>query len=91
MMRALKFAKQLRTAGRNCLQTQHSTLIREIVDLVLTGRINSSLVFNSYASVTLLVSVLLDAMCEALGGEAQRRLDAADQVIEASESLRPLD
>jgi DNA-binding MurR/RpiR family transcriptional regulator len=77
-MRALRFAKQL---GLRIAVVSDTTfdVNPQIVDLVLAGRINSSLVFDSYASVTLLISVLLDAVCEALGGEAQRRLDAVDQ------------
>jgi DNA-binding MurR/RpiR family transcriptional regulator len=77
-MRALEFAKQL---GLRIAVVSDTTIDvnPEIVDLVLAGRINSSLVFDSYASVTLLISVLLDAVCEALGGEAQRRLVATDQ------------
>jgi DNA-binding MurR/RpiR family transcriptional regulator len=77
-VRALRFAKQ---AGlRVALVTDAAFgATPDLADLVLAGRINSSLVFDSYASVTLLVSMLLDAMCEALGAEAQRRLDAVDQ------------
>ena len=77
-LRALQLAKQL---GLKVAVVSDTTFDAdpEIVDLVLAGRINSSLVFDSYASVALLVPVLLDALCEALGGEAQRRLEAVDQ------------
>ncbi len=51
----------------------------ELADLLLTARINSSLVFDSYAAPTVLISVLLDAMCDAMGGEAQERLDGIDR------------
>jgi DNA-binding MurR/RpiR family transcriptional regulator len=77
-MRALQFAKQLGLQVAVVTDTAFD-VDAKIVDLVLAGRINSSLVFDSYASVTLLVSVLLDALCEALGGEAQLRLDTGDQ------------
>jgi DNA-binding MurR/RpiR family transcriptional regulator len=77
-VRALEFAKQSRLRVAVVSDTTFDVK-SEIADLVLAGRINSSLVFDSYASVTLLVSVLLDALCEALGGEAQHRLDAGDQ------------
>jgi DNA-binding MurR/RpiR family transcriptional regulator len=77
-MRALEFAKQCRLRVAVVSDTTFDVK-SESADLVLAGRINSSLVFDSYASVTLLLSVLLDALCEALGGEAQHRLDAGDQ------------
>jgi DNA-binding MurR/RpiR family transcriptional regulator len=77
-IRALQFAKQLGLRVAVVTDTTFD-VDPEIVDLILAGRINSSLVFDSYASVTLLVSVLLDALCDALGGGAQRRLDEGDQ------------
>lgn len=50
-----------------------------IADLLLTARIHSRLVFDSHAAPAALVSVLLDAMCSHMNGEAQQRLDAIDR------------
>jgi DNA-binding MurR/RpiR family transcriptional regulator len=50
-----------------------------LADLLLTTRVNSRLVFDSYAAPAAIVSVLLDAMCSAMNGEAQQRLDAIDR------------
>ncbi|MDP9635026.1 MurR/RpiR family transcriptional regulator [Ensifer sp. ENS11] len=48
-------------------------------DFLLTARVNSRLVFDSYAASSMLVSVLLDAMCNNMNGEAQKRLDLIDR------------
>lgn len=50
-----------------------------LADLLLTVRVNSRLVFDSSAAASLLATVLLDAMCNAMNGEAQKRLDAIDR------------
>lgn len=51
----------------------------QLADLLLTVRVNSKLVFDSPAGASLLATVLLDAMCGAMNGEAQRRLDSIDR------------
>lgn len=48
-------------------------------DILLTARINSRLVFDSYAASSMLVSVLLDAMCGNMNGKARQRLDQIDR------------
>ncbi|MBD9524459.1 MurR/RpiR family transcriptional regulator [Ensifer sp. ENS02] len=50
-----------------------------IADFLLTARVDSRLVFDSYAAASALVSVLLDAMCNNMNGEAQKRLDSIDR------------
>lgn len=50
-----------------------------IADLLITARIFSRLVFDSHAASMAVVSVLLDAMCNAMNGEAQKRLVAIDK------------
>ena len=47
----------------------------ELVDAALLAQIGTSLVFDSYAAGAVLVSVLLDAVCEAMEGSGQRRLE----------------
>ncbi|MFI5013607.1 MAG: MurR/RpiR family transcriptional regulator [Hyphomicrobiales bacterium] len=75
---ALSHAKQI---GLQIALVSDATLAghNELADLLLTARINSSLVFDSYAAPSVLVSVLLDAMCDAMGAEAQERLDQIDR------------
>lgn len=46
-----------------------------LADLLLRARINSSLVYDSYAAAAVLVSVLLDAMCDAMPEQSQVRLE----------------
>ena len=46
-----------------------------LADATLLGQIGTTLVYDSYAAGAVLVSVLLDATCEAMAGDAQRRLD----------------
>ncbi|MBI1778110.1 MAG: MurR/RpiR family transcriptional regulator [Proteobacteria bacterium] len=74
---ALRFAKQI---GLKVALVSDSTFSDQdkIADLLLRGRINSSLVFDSYAAMSVLIAVLLDAMCDAMAGRAQVRLDAVD-------------
>ncbi len=50
-----------------------------IADLIIKARVNSRLVFDSYAASAVLVSVLLDAMCSSMNGEARKRLDQIDR------------
>jgi DNA-binding MurR/RpiR family transcriptional regulator len=75
---ALRLAKQI---GLKIALVSDATFAGhdELPDLLLTARINSSLVFDSYAAPAVLVSVLLDAMCDAMAGAAQERLDNIDQ------------
>ncbi len=50
-----------------------------LADLLLKARVNSRLVFDSYAASATLVSVLLDAMCSNMNGEARKRLEEIDR------------
>lgn len=50
-----------------------------IAELLLVTRVNSKLVFDSYAASAMLVSALLDAMCSNMDGEAQKRLEEGDR------------
>jgi DNA-binding MurR/RpiR family transcriptional regulator len=74
---ALRFAKQI---GLKVALVSDSTFSDhdKIADFLLRVRINSSLVFDSYAALSVLITVLLDAMCDAMAGQAQVRLDAVD-------------
>ncbi len=47
-------------------------------DISLQVPINSNLVFDSYSSPTVIVSILLDAMCNNMKTESQRKLDQLD-------------
>lgn len=77
-MRAIELARQ---AGlRIALVSDASFSDHDnIADLLLTAHVNTRLVFDSYAASAMLVSVLLDAMCSAMKGEAQKRLDQIDR------------
>src|SRR5262249_21686192 len=44
----------------------------KLADMLLKARINTRLIFDSYAASTALVSVLLDAMCSNMNGQAQK-------------------
>jgi DNA-binding MurR/RpiR family transcriptional regulator len=48
-------------------------------DMLLKARVNTRLVFDSYAASATLVSVLLDAMCNNMNGQAQKRLEQVDR------------
>ncbi|CAH1651406.1 RpiR family transcriptional regulator [Hyphomicrobiales bacterium] len=50
-----------------------------IADILLTSRVSNRLLFDSYAGSAMLVSVLLDALCTSMKGDAQKRLDAVDR------------
>ncbi|SEF15087.1 transcriptional regulator, RpiR family [Rhizobiales bacterium GAS191] len=75
---ALRHAKQM---GLKIALVSDATFAGhdDLADLLLTARINSSLVFDSYAAASVLISVLLDAMCDAMAGQAQVRLDNIDR------------
>jgi len=47
-------------------------------DILLQVPINTNLVFDSYSAPAVIVSVLLDAMCNNMKNESQRRLDRLD-------------
>ncbi|MFM0651992.1 MurR/RpiR family transcriptional regulator [Paraburkholderia sediminicola] len=51
----------------------------DLADFILAARINSSLVFDSGAASFVLVSVLLDAMCDAMPEHAEARLEYGDR------------
>lgn len=77
-VRAIEFARQ---AGMRVALISDASFDDHagIADLLLTARVNSRLVFDSYAASATLVSVLLDAMCNSMNGEAQKRLDQIDR------------
>ncbi|TGT91327.1 MULTISPECIES: MurR/RpiR family transcriptional regulator [unclassified Mesorhizobium] len=50
-----------------------------IADQLIAARVSSKLVFDSYAASATLVSVLLDAMCNNMNGQARKRLDDVDR------------
>ncbi|PMS31223.1 MurR/RpiR family transcriptional regulator [Trinickia symbiotica] len=75
---ALQYAKQIGLK----IAVVSDTAFRaqgEIADQLLTARIHSRLVFDSCAAGTVLVSVLLDAMCDAMPERAEARLEAGDR------------
>jgi DNA-binding MurR/RpiR family transcriptional regulator len=51
---------------------------QKLADILLKARVNTRLVFDSHAAFATLVSVLLDAMCNNMNGEAQKRLEKID-------------
>ncbi len=75
--RAIEFAEQI--GLRVVLITDTSYDDRGKRDrLTLNMRINASLVFDSYAAGMLLVSVLLDAMCDGMKGDVHKLLERVD-------------
>lgn len=77
-LRAIEFARE--SGLRIALVTDASYSDHDhLADLLLTVRVNSRLVFDSGAAASLLATVLLDAMCNAMNGEAPKRLDAIDR------------
>jgi DNA-binding MurR/RpiR family transcriptional regulator len=74
---ALRFAKEI---GLGVAVVSDATFSDhdKLADFLVKARINSSLVFDSYAASSVLISVLLDAMCDAMPKQAQARLDAVD-------------
>ncbi len=77
-VRAIEIARQ---AGMRILLVSDASFNDHdaIADLLLKARVNSQLVFDSYAASAMLVSVLLDAMCSSMDGEAQKRLVQIDR------------
>ena len=73
---AIAHAKQL---GLKVLAVATPGFDVRSADLKLTARIHSSLVFDSCASASLLISVLLDAMCDANSQYAEDRLERNDE------------
>lgn len=73
-LKALQHAKSL---GLKTVVVSDATYVDHdgLADMLLTARINSRLVFDSYAAFAVLVSVLLDAMCDAMGKYTQQRLE----------------
>lgn len=73
-LRALQHARSLKMKTiviSDATFTDHEGL----ADTKLLAQIGTTLVFDSYAAGAVLVSVLLDAVCEALEGDAQRRME----------------
>jgi DNA-binding MurR/RpiR family transcriptional regulator len=76
-VRGLEFARQI---------GMHIVLVSDAsysdhdkhADMLLKARVNTRLVFDSHAASATLVSVLLDAMCNNMNGEAQKRLEQID-------------
>lgn len=75
---ALEFARQI---GMRIVLVSDASYNdhQKLADMLLKARINSRLVFDSYAAPAALVSVLLDAMCNSMDGRAQKRLEEADR------------
>jgi DNA-binding MurR/RpiR family transcriptional regulator len=77
-IRALEFARQI---------GMHIVLVSDAnysdhdkhADMLLKARVSTRLVFDSYAASATLVSVLLDAMCNNMNGQAQKRLEQIDR------------
>lgn len=77
-IKALQYAKQL---GMKIAVVSDPAFLSQgkLSDLMLTARINSSLVFDSSAAAAVLISVILDAMCDAMPEQAEARLERIDQ------------
>jgi len=75
---ALEFARQI---GMRIVLVSDASYNdhQKLADMLLKARINSRLVFDSYAAPAALVSVLLDAMCNSMDGQAQKRLEEVDR------------
>ncbi|TKI06954.1 MurR/RpiR family transcriptional regulator [Martelella alba] len=76
-VRALEFAREI---GLTVALVADASLAdySRWSDMLLQVPINTSLVFDSYSAPTMMVSVLLDAMCNHMKNEAQSRLDHLD-------------
>jgi DNA-binding MurR/RpiR family transcriptional regulator len=74
---ALKFARQIGLRIVLVSDASYSDHDKH-ADMLLKARVNTRLVFDSYAACTTLVSVLLDAMCNNMNGQAQKRLEQVD-------------
>lgn len=77
-VKALEFARQIGMQVALVSDASYSDH-DGIADIVLKARVNTRLVFDSYAASSTLVSVLLDTMCTQMNGEAQKRLDQIDR------------
>jgi DNA-binding MurR/RpiR family transcriptional regulator len=77
-MHALEFARQIGMRIILVSDTSYSDHSK-LADVLLKARINTRLVFDSYAASSALVSVLLDAMCSNMNGRAQKRLEQIDR------------
>ncbi|CAI1161814.1 MurR/RpiR family transcriptional regulator [Serratia entomophila] len=77
-IRLLQYAKQL---GMKVGVVSDPAFVgqQDTYDLLLTARINSSLVFDTSASSIVLASALLDAMCDAMPKRAESRLEVSDR------------
>jgi DNA-binding MurR/RpiR family transcriptional regulator len=77
-IKAIEYAKQL---GLKIALVSDSTFSNqgELADLLLTARINSNLVFDSSVGAMMLISVLLDAMCDAMPEQSEARLEYSDR------------
>ena len=77
-VQAIQFAREL--GMRTILVTDTSFSNDEgLADFLLKARVNSRLLFDSYAAFQLIAAVLLDAMCARMTGKAQRRLETIHQ------------
>jgi DNA-binding MurR/RpiR family transcriptional regulator len=77
-LRALELAKQI--GMKIALVTDAGFNNHDgIADLVIIARIFNRLVFDSHAASMAVVAVLLDSMCTAMNGDAQKRLVAVDK------------
>jgi DNA-binding MurR/RpiR family transcriptional regulator len=77
-IQALQFARQL--GFKLAVVSDPAFPSQGVVpDYSLSARIHSTLVFDSYAASTFLVTVLLDAMCDAMPERAESRLEAGDR------------
>jgi DNA-binding MurR/RpiR family transcriptional regulator len=77
-VQAIQFAREL--GMRTILVTDTSFSNDDgLADFLLKARVNSRLLFDSYASFQLVNAVLLDAMCARMNGKAQRRLETIHQ------------
>ncbi|MCP3461045.1 MurR/RpiR family transcriptional regulator [Bradyrhizobium sp. CCGUVB23] len=76
-VRALEFARQI---GMHIVLISDASYgdHQKLADMLLKARVSTRLVFDSHAAFAALVSVLLDAMCNNMNGEAQKRLEQID-------------
>jgi DNA-binding MurR/RpiR family transcriptional regulator len=84
---AMKFARGL---GMKVIAVADSTFRyqSDAADFALSTYVHSSLVFDSSAASAVLVSILLDAMCDAVPGAAQRLEDRDRSSIERKVFVR---
>ena len=77
IMYALEYARQI---GMRIILVSDASYNdhKKLADILLKVRVNSRLVFDSYAAAIQLTSVLLDAMCKSMDSRAQKRLEDVD-------------